>query len=199
MSIEENIARAKALVRRANKRDRVSVLEVLEQARVYINGFLKGDFSHDAERMIYLEFVEKALGKIVSGKKPQVALFMDNENRPQSLSSLDFLTWAYAVGKTYEQIEPKRVYRAIEIVAEKNKVSISTVKQAWLKFGGLKHWENEKKEHLKSGEVKIYEYDYRKPDCDEPRRGAIRKKRRVHKMAQRKKNQLRKKELKKTN
>ena len=72
MSIEENVARAKALVQRANKRDRVAVLQVLEQARVYISGFLKGDFSHDAERMMYLGFVEKALKKIVSGKKPQV-------------------------------------------------------------------------------------------------------------------------------
>ena len=76
------IARAKALIQRAKKRDRVAVLEVLKQARVYINGFLKSDFSYDAERMIYLEFVEKALGKILSGKKPQLALYMDNENRP---------------------------------------------------------------------------------------------------------------------
>ena len=199
MSIEENIARAKALVQRAKKRDRVAVLEVLKQARVYINGFLKSDFSHDAERMIYLEFVEKALGKIVSGKKPQIALYMDNHNRPQSIPSGDFLTWAYAVGKTYERIEPKRVNHALEIVAEKNKVSTSTVKQAWLKFGGLKHWENEKKEHLKSSKVAFYEYEYRKPDSDEPRKGAIREKRRAHKKAQRRKNELRKKELKRTN
>lgn len=190
MSVEENIARAKALVQRANKRDRVSVLEVLEQARVYINGFLKGDFSHDAERMIYLEFVEKALSKIVSGKKPQIAFYMDNHNWPQSIPRADFITWAYAVGKTYERIEPKRVHRAIEIVAKKNKVSVSTVKQAWLKFGGLKHWEKEKEEHLKSGKVAIYDYEYKRPDSDEPDKWTVQEKRRVHKKAQRRKNEL---------
>ena len=91
----------------AKKNDRRAAVEVLKQANVYLNTLTKGDFSYDAERIIYLEFLNESLEKILNGADPAKALYLYNENRPQEVSQDRSVVLFCNVGLAYEKQSEK--------------------------------------------------------------------------------------------
>lgn len=146
MTQDENIVRAKSCVNQAKKNDRRAVVEVLKQANVYLNTLTKGDFSYDAERIIYLKFLNESLEKILNGADPAKALYLYNENRPQEVSQDRSVILFCNVGLAYEKQSEKNISLAFEAVSQKfktkfnMKVSPSVVRKAWSMYGSLKGW-----------------------------------------------------------
>ena len=117
MGQEDNIRRANSLVSQA-KNDRRAAVEVLKQANVYLNTLTKGDFSYDAERIIYLEFLNESLEKILNGADPAKALYLYNENRPQEVSQDRSVVLFCNVGLAYEKQSEKNISLAFEAVSK---------------------------------------------------------------------------------
>ena len=146
MGQKDNIRRANSLVSQAKKNDRRAVVEVLKQANVYLNTLAKGDFSYDAERIIYLEFLNESLEKILNGADPAKALYLYNENRPQEVSQDRSVILFCNVGLAYEKQSEKNISLAFEAVSKKFKskfdmeVSPSVIRKAWSTHGSLKGW-----------------------------------------------------------
>jgi hypothetical protein len=141
----ELVAAATEQVAQIERGDNLAARGVLGQAIVGLRDVVAGR-QPDPERLVYLQFLLRALEQIVDGVQPKKALGLWANNAPKSVPDMRGVSLFINVGLTLdrpnESGRAKSVKAAIGEVAKRLGYGNDTVKDAWESHGATKGWKS---------------------------------------------------------